>query len=111
MVITTSNPVCLLAGSVGYPLIRLMLWATIGTTVRLVAVVIVGDIFSEAISAFTGWVVDHRVPVVLASHGRRAGRAWWQRRRGTSSLDELASLEDAVDEAIDDQAEPGQASR
>lgn len=100
MCITTSNPVCLLAGSVGYPLVRLMIWAVVGTTVRLVAVIIVGDIFSEAISAFTGWVVDHRVPVVLASITVVVGVLLWQRQRGTSPLDELQSLEDAVEDAV-----------
>lgn len=101
MCITTSNPVCLLAGSVGYPLARLMIWAVIGTTVRLVAVMVVGDIFSDAISAFTGWVVDHRVPVVLLSITVVVVGLWWQRRRGTSALDDLVSLEDAVEDAID----------
>jgi len=101
MIITTSNPVCLLAGSVGYPLARLMLWALIGTTVRLVAVIVVGDIFSEAISTFTDWVVDHRVPVVLLSITVVLGGLLWQRRRGTSALDELHSLEEAVEGGAD----------
>ncbi|MGN6695432.1 MAG: hypothetical protein ACTHN0_14745 [Aquihabitans sp.] len=102
MIITTSNPVCLLAGSVGYPLAMLMLWALIGTTVRLVAVIIVGDVFSEAISSFTDWVVDHRVPVVLASITVVVALVLWQRKRGISPLDELHSLEEAVDGAVDD---------
>ena len=101
MCITTSNPVCLLAGSVGYPLLRLMIWAVIGTTVRLVALIIVGDIFSEAISAFIDWVVDHRIPILLLSATVVLGGIWWQRRRGISPLDELAALEDAIETADD----------
>ncbi|MCU1368818.1 MAG: hypothetical protein JWO77_12 [Ilumatobacteraceae bacterium] len=97
MCITTSNPVCLLAGSVGYPLIRLMIWAVIGTTIRLVAVIIVGDIFSDAISAFISWVVDHRVPILLLSAAVVLGGIWWRRRRGISPLDELAALEGEIE--------------
>jgi membrane protein DedA with SNARE-associated domain len=104
MCITTSNPVCLLAGSVGYPLARLMIWAVVGTTIRLLAVVIVGDVFSEAISAFTDWVVDHRVPVVLASIAVVVALVAWQRRRGISPLDELQSFEDAVEDAAEESA-------
>jgi hypothetical protein len=107
MCITTSNPVCLLAGSVGYPLRRLMLWAVIGTSVRLIAVMAVGDIFSETISSFTGWVVDHRVPVVAASITVVVAVVAWQRWRGTSALDELASLEDAVDDAVAERGQEG----
>jgi uncharacterized membrane protein YdjX (TVP38/TMEM64 family) len=105
MCITTSNPVCLIAGSVGYPLRRLMLWAVIGTSVRLLAVMWVGDIFSDAISTFTGWVVDHRVPVVLLSVTVVVVGLLWQRRRGTSALDELQSLEDAVEDAVAERGE------
>ncbi len=101
MIITTSNPVCLLAGSVGYPLIRLMLWAVIGTLIRLGAVVIFGDIFSDTISAFTEWVVEHRIPVVIASVTVVVGGLWWQRRRGTFALDELQAFEDAVEDAFE----------
>ena len=104
MLITTSNPVCLLAGSVGYSLARLMIWAVLGTLIRLLAVVIVGDIFSDAISAFTGWVIDHRVPVVALSVTVVVAGIWWQRRKGTSELDELASLEEAVEEAVEEAA-------
>lgn len=105
MIITTSNPVCLLAGSVGYPLGMLMLWAVIGTTIRLTAVIVVGDIFSTAIATFVEWVVDHRIPVVLASAVIVIGGLLWQRHRGTSPLDELHSLEASLDEEIAERGE------
>lgn len=105
MVITTSNPVCLVAGSVGYPLGMLMLWAVIGTSIRLVAVIVVGDIFSSAISSFIDWVVVHRVPVVVASVVVVAGIVAWQQVRGTSPLDELHSLGESLDEEIAERGE------
>lgn len=106
MLITTSNPVCLLAGSVGYSLTRLMLWAVIGTSIRLYAVVIVADQFSDAIAAFTDWVADHRVLVVALSTTVVITGLIVQRRRGTSPLDELQSLEDAVEDAYEHDGEP-----
>ncbi|WP_421119615.1 hypothetical protein ACE2AJ_19970 [Aquihabitans daechungensis] len=99
MIVTTSNPVCLLAGSVGYPLAWLMLWAVIGTLIRLYAVDVVGGALTDQISWFVDWVVDHRVSVVAASITVVVVGLWWQRRRGTSPLDELQSLEDAVEDS------------
>lgn len=101
MLVSTSNPICLLAGSVGYPLAWLMVWAVIGTLVRLWAVDVVGGALSDQIEAFIGWVVDHRVAVVALSVTIVVVGLWWQRRKGTSELDELTSLEHAVDDAVD----------
>jgi membrane protein DedA with SNARE-associated domain len=105
MIITTSNPVCLLAGSVGYPLAWLMAWAVIGTLIRLWAVDVVGGALSDQIAWFIEWVADHRVPVVLASITVVLVGIWWQRRRGLSPLDELQSLEDAVEASAAETAE------
>ncbi|WP_426572458.1 hypothetical protein [Aquihabitans sp. McL0605] len=104
MLITTSNPICLLAGSVGYPLIWLMVWALIGTTVRLMAVDFVGGALSDQIDWFVSWVVDHRVLVVALSITVVLVGVWWQRRQGTSPLDELASLEEGVEETAEESA-------
>lgn len=101
MIITTSNPICLLAGSVGYPLAWLMVWAVIGTLIRLYAVDVVGGALSEQISWFVDWVVDHRVLVVAMSITVVVTAVLLQRRRGTSALDELQSLEDAVEDAVE----------
>jgi hypothetical protein len=76
-----------------------MVWALIGTLIRLWAVDVVGGALSEQIAWFIGWVVDHRVPVVAASITVVLVGIWWQRRRGHSPLEELQSLEDAVEAA------------
>jgi membrane protein DedA with SNARE-associated domain len=101
MIVTTSNPVCLLAGSVGYPLAWLMVWAVAGTLVRLWAVDVVGGALSEQIAWFIAWVADHRVEVVALSITVVVVGVWWQRRHGTSELDELASLEHAIEDAVE----------
>ncbi len=100
MIVTTSNPVCLLAGSVGYSLGWLMAWAVVGTLVRLYAVDVVGGALSDQITWFIDWVVDHRVAVVAASITLVVVGLWWERRRGTSALDELASLEHAMEDVV-----------
>jgi len=102
MIVTTSNPVCLLAGSVGYSLGWLMVWAVIGTLIRLYAVDVVGGALSDQIGWFVDWVVDHRIAVVAASITVVVVGLWWQRRRGTSALDELQSLEDAVEDSVEE---------
>jgi membrane protein DedA with SNARE-associated domain len=101
MMVTTANPVCLLAGSVGYSLGWLMVWAVAGTLIRLYAIDVVGGALSDQISWFVDWVVDHRVAVVAASITIVAFGLWWQRRRGTSALDDLVSLEHAVEDAVE----------
>ena len=108
MLVTTINPVCLLAGSVGYPLAWLMVWATIGTIVRLVAIDLLGDVLSSQIDWFSDWVAAHRIEVVAVSITVVLAGIWWQRRHGTSELDELASLEHAIEDAVE--ADEGSAS-
>lgn len=106
MLVTTSNPVCLLAGSVGYPLYKLMGLAVIGTLVRLWAVDVVGGALSDQIEWVIDWVVDHRVLVVAVSAAVVIGGIAWQRRSGGSALDDLTSLEHAMEETIDDEGDP-----
>lgn len=103
MLITTSNPVCLLAGSSGFPLGWFMVIAVAGTLVRLAAVDLVGSALSEPIDGFIDWVVDHRLLVVAASIVVVVAGVWWERRRGGSELDEFAMLEHALEEELADE--------
>ncbi|QXC62437.1 VTT domain-containing protein [Aquihabitans sp. G128] len=96
--ITSNNVVCLLAGSAGFSLIWFMVLAVAGTLVRLWIFAQVGDVFSTYIADVVGFIGDHRAPIVALSVAVVAGGLWWQHRSGTSSLDDLASLEDAVDD-------------
>lgn len=101
--ITSNNVVCLLAGSAGFPLLWFMVLAVAGTLVRLWIFSVVGDVFAETIDDITTFVGDHRVPVVAASVAVVLVGLWWQRRSGSSQLDDLAALEHAV---ADDPPEP-----
>jgi membrane protein DedA with SNARE-associated domain len=100
MIITTSNPVCLLAGSSGFPLLPFMVIALVGTVVRLMLVDVVGTVLSAPIEAFIDWVVDHRALVVAASITVVVVGVWWERRTGGSELDEFRELEQELEEEI-----------
>ncbi len=96
--ITSNNVVCLLAGAGGFSLGWFMVLAVIGTLVRLFIFRQLGDVFSEPIDDLIGWVADHRPLVVALSVALVIGGLLVQHLRGRSSLDELASLEHAVED-------------
>lgn len=100
MLITTNNPVCLLAGSSGFPLGWFMLIAVVGTVIRLVIVDLVGSALSEPIDQFIDLVAANRGLVVAASIAVVLAGLWWERRRGGSDLDDLGQLERALEQEI-----------
>jgi membrane protein DedA with SNARE-associated domain len=104
MLITTNNPVCLLAGASGFPLGWFMLIAVVGTLVRLAAVDLVGSALSEPIEGFIDLVVDNRILVVVLSISVVVAGLWWERRRGGSELDEFVLLEQALEQEIANEA-------
>ena len=74
--------------------------------IRLLAVDLVGSALSDQIDWFIDWVVDHRVVVVALSATIVLVGIWWQRRQGTSPLDELHSLEEGVEDTAAHDAGP-----
>jgi len=96
ILITSNNVVCLLAGSAGFSLVWFMVLAVVGTLVRLWIISVVGDAFSSPIDAVIGFVGDNRPAVLVASVAVLLGGLWWQRRAGTSQLDDLADLEHSM---------------
>ena len=100
ILITSNNVVCLLAGSAGFSLVWFMVLAVVGTLVRLWIISVVGDAFSSPIDAVIGFVGDNRPAVLVASVAVLLGGLWWQRRAGTSQLDDLADLEGSLDDDV-----------
>lgn len=96
--ITSTNVMCLLAGSAGFSLTWFMVLAVVGTLFRLWLVDQVGARFAQPISAVVDFAGSHRLAVVAASVVVVAGGLWWQHRAGRSELDDLAALERAVDD-------------
>ncbi|MCU1357848.1 MAG: sulfurtransferase [Acidimicrobiales bacterium] len=95
--ITSNNVMCLLAGAAGFSLGWFMLLAVVGTVARLWLVRLFGARFTKPINDVIGFVGDHRLAVIAASIAVVVGGLWWQHRAGRSSLDDLASLERAVE--------------
>ncbi|MEZ5204269.1 MAG: hypothetical protein R2701_07785 [Acidimicrobiales bacterium] len=97
--ITSNNLVCLLAGSTGFPLLRFLVLAALGTLVRLWAIDMVGAAFTDTIDSIVDVVVDHRPLVVALSVTVVVVGLTLERRRGRSQLDDLISLEHEVEAA------------
>jgi membrane protein DedA with SNARE-associated domain len=107
--ITASNPVCLLAGSTGFPLGWFMVLAIAGTLVRLWAVDVFGAAFTDTIDAVIEFVVANRPWVVAASVALVVGGLIWERRSGRSTdLDDLLALEHAMEREDGAEGEAGE---
>lgn len=98
VLITSSNPVCLMAGAAGFPLAGFLVLAVVGTVARLVVLDVVGDALAQPIDLVVDWVGDHRTLVVALSIAVVVGGLTWQHRHRRSGLDELRSLEQATDD-------------
>ncbi|MCB0969947.1 MAG: hypothetical protein KDA97_00285 [Acidimicrobiales bacterium] len=105
VLITSANPVCLMAGAAGFPLAGFLALAVIGTVARLVVLDLAGDALAQPIDVVVEWVADHRALVLALSLAVVAGGLAWQHRHRRSGLDELRSLGEATDDGGRD--EPG----
>lgn len=106
VLITSSNPVCLMAGAAGFPLAGFLVLAVVGTIARLVVLDLVGEAFAQPIDVVVAWVGDHRTLVVALSVAVVATGLAWQHRHRRSGLDELRSLEEATDDDPRDPSDP-----
>ena len=99
VLVTSNNIVSLLAGSAGMHLGLYILLATVGTLVRLWLLDLIGEALTKPIDSIIAFVGHHRPAIVALSITVVVVGVLWQRRRGRSGLDELASLEAATDDA------------
>ena len=99
VLVTSSNVICLLAGASGMPLLLFIVLAVLGTIVRLVVIRIAGDVLEQPIDWVIGIIAANRVLVVALSVTVVVGSILWERRRGRGQLEDLASLDEALDEA------------
>lgn len=98
VLVTSNNVVSLLAGSAGMHLGLYILLATIGTLGRLWLLDLLGEALTKPIDSLIGFVGDHRPAIVALSITIVVVGVLWQRRHGSSGLDELASLEAATED-------------
>jgi membrane protein DedA with SNARE-associated domain len=99
VIITSNNAICLLAGASGMPLLSFLALATLGTVGRLAIIRVAGDVLAQPIDWLIELVAAHRVLVVALSVTAVVGTTLWERRRGRGQLEDLASLDEALDEA------------
>lgn len=93
VVITSGNPVCLLAGSTGMPVLLFLLLAGAGTVVRLWIARRFGALFADPIGDVLGFIADHRLAVGITVVVVLLLGLAVQHRAGRSGLDELGQLD------------------
>jgi len=96
-----NNYICLFAGAAGMNVPVFFVLNVGGTLVRLWLLRWSGDVFSRPLHAVSGFITDHRVPVLLLSVALVAFTVWNERRRGAGEISDLAHLDDEVDAAGD----------
>jgi membrane protein DedA with SNARE-associated domain len=93
-----NNWICLLAGAT-----RMRWWVFLslnvgGTLVRVIAVALVGEAFSEPILAFNGWIAEHRLVLTVATVGIVAVAVWRASAKGRNQLETPAELAEELEE-------------
>ena len=94
-----NNFICLFAGAAGISVPVFLVLNIGGTLARLWLLRWFGDIFSKPLGAFSGFVTDHRIPVLVVSVSIVAFTIWNERRRGGGEITELARLDEEISRA------------
>jgi membrane protein DedA with SNARE-associated domain len=99
MVIVFPNPIiCMLAGASGMPPL-LFAALNLGGTIAAIAIFrSFGDVFGGPISAVTGFLDDYRWPIIAVSFVLFGVNALLNRKKGTSEIESVSSLERELDE-------------
>lgn len=95
--IVSSNPVCLLAGSAGMPLLLFVGLASIGVLVRLYLYRVFGATFAGPLADLTAFAVEHRTAAVLTSAAAVAVVLLIQHRSGRGGIEELSEMKRDLD--------------
>ena len=99
MVVLFPNPIiCMLAGASGMPPLLFAALNLGGTIAAIWVLRIFGDVFSSPISAVTGFLNDYRIPIIVVSFVLFGVNALLNRKKGTSELESVSSLERELDE-------------
>ena len=99
MVVVFPNPIiCMLAGASGMPPL-LFTALNLGGTIAAIAIFrSFGDVFGGPIEAVTGFLNDYRLPIIAASFVLFGLNALLNRKKGTSDIESVSSLERQLDE-------------
>ena len=98
--IAPNNFICLFAGASGMGVPGFFLVNIVGTVVRLYLLRVAANTFADPLKGFTGFLTDHRWPVLAVSAVILAFSIWSERRAaGESELGQLAHLDDEIAKA------------
>jgi membrane protein DedA with SNARE-associated domain len=101
-----NNFICLFAGAAGMSVPTFLLLNVSGTITRLWMIRVVGDIFAEPINNVIRFIQDYRLPLLVLSIVLVLITIWNERRQGKGELGSLAHLEEELEGAEDEDAEP-----
>lgn len=91
--VAPNNPVSVLAGVSGMPVLTFLTLDIAGTIARLVLIRMLGNVFDAPISAFLGFVKDYRWYLIALSGVLTVVSVWSDSRKG-GEIDALRHLED-----------------
>jgi membrane protein DedA with SNARE-associated domain len=101
-----NNFICLFAGAAGMSVPTFLLLNVSGTITRLWMIRVVGDIFAEPINNVIRFIQDYRLPLLVLSIVLVLITILNERRQGKGELGSLAHLEEELEAAEDEDAEP-----
>ena len=101
-----NNFICLFAGAAGMSIPTFLILNITGTITRLWMIRVVGDIFAEPINNVIRFIQDYRLPLLILSIVLVLITIWNERRQGKGELGSLAHLEEELEAAEDEDAEP-----
>lgn len=92
-----NNPVCLLAGASGMPLVGFVIANVSGTIARLVLIRALGRTFESPIERILEFFADYRLPLLVVSIIVVGASFLLDRKRGGGDLDVVEQLEEELD--------------
>jgi membrane protein DedA with SNARE-associated domain len=109
ILIAPNNPVCLLAGATGVPVVVFLTLNAIGTIGRLYAARLFGEAFTAPISAVTGFLDRYRWPILAVSLALFALQSALKKKQGLppGELGALVELKEEIDASEPHRAEGG----
>ena len=90
--------ICMLAGASAMPTWLFLILNVGGTFVAMVVLRVFGDVFGSPIASFTGFVNDYRLPIIIVSGVLVAVNIAMNKKKGTSELESVTSLERELEE-------------
>jgi membrane protein DedA with SNARE-associated domain len=99
--IMPNNPVCLLAGAAGMPVVPFMVVNVAGTVGRLWLMRVAGEVFEEWVDKLLELISTYRPWLLALSIGWVVIAVWSEWRKGRGQIEGLLELEEDLEEGTD----------